>query len=171
MIAEFLVSSAVGRAFTFGVLALMIYTPFCLSIGVEKMVYGKSIPGSRYWQSFIPAWNMIKADIQYFGKPHLATWSLLGLLGLPIRILAVFISTESPMLYYITFGLMVIGIVFYFIANIYTSFVIINDAQVMKTWQAIMLSIVFPFGYMYIGNILAAEINRRQNTMDNRKGF
>lgn len=171
MSGDFLISSAVGRAFTFGIIALMIYTPFCLSVGVDKMVYGKKVPASRYWQSFIPIYNIVKADIGYFGKPHFATWAQLGLLGFPIRLIAAFVSTSSPALYYITFGLMVIGVIVYYVAGVYTSFTIINDGGVMKPFVALLLSIVFPFGYMYIGNILAAEINRRQATMGNRKGF
>ena len=171
MISHFLVSTTVGRAFTFGVIALLLYTPFCLSIGVDKMTYGKRVPASKFWQSFIPFWNIIKADIGYFGKPSFATYSLIGLLGVPIRIIAVFISTNSAALYYITFGLMVIGIIVAYIAGVYTSFTIINDSRVMKPFSAILISIIYPFGYMYIGNILAAEINRRSKTMENTKGF
>ena len=171
MIGEFLTGSAVGRAFTFGIIALIIYTPYCLSIGVDKMTYGKNVPASNYFQSFIPFLNIIKADIGYFGKPWFASFAQLGLLGFVIRVIAVFISTSSPALYYVTFGLMVIGIIAYYVSGVYTSFTIINDSQVMKTFSALLLSIVFPFGYMYIGNILSAEINRRQNTQAKKRGF
>lgn len=171
MIGEFLTGSAVGRAFTFGIIALIIYTPYCLSIGVDKMTYGKNVPASKMWQSFIPFWNIIKADIGYFGKPGFASFAQLGLLGFVLRIIAVFVSTSSPTLYYVTFGLMVVGVIVYYISGVYTSFTIINDSQVMKPFTAVLLSIIFPFGYMYIGNILAAEINRRQSTMATKRGF
>lgn len=171
MIANFLVSSAAGRAFTFGLIALIIYTPFCLSIGVDKMTYGKDIPASNYLQSFIPFWNIIKADIGYFGKPHFASYSLIGLVGIPVRIAAVFISTDSALLYYFTFGLMVIGLIVAYVAGVYTSFTIINDSRIMGVVASLLLSIVYPFGYMYIGNILYAEINRRTANMDDTRGF
>lgn len=171
MIANFLVSSAAGRAFTFGIIALLLYTPFCLSIGVDKMTYGKQVPASKFWQSFIPFWNIIKADIGYFGKPAFASYSLIGLLGVPVRIAAVFVSTSSAALYYVTFGFMVIGILIAYIAGVYTSFTIINDSRVMKPFAAILMSIIYPFGYMYIGNILSAEINRRAETIDDTRGF
>lgn len=171
MIGEFLTGSAVGRAFTFGIIALLFYTPYCLSIGVEKMTYGKKVPASKFYQSLIPFWNIVKADIGYFGRASFASYAQLGLLGIPIRIIAVLVSTQSPVLYYITFGLMVIGLIVCYASGVYTSFVIINDSKVMKPFLAILISIVFPFGYMYIGNILAAEINRRQAKLGSKRGF
>lgn len=168
---DFLTTTAYGRAFTIGILALILYTPFCLSIGVEKMIHGKRVPASNYWQSFIPIWNVIKADMQYFGHPHFATWGLLGLLGLPIRLAAAYISVTSAPLYYVTFGLMVIGLVVCYASNVYTSYVIISDARVIGIGGTILISLFFPFGYMYIANVLAGEVKSKSERLDSTKGF
>lgn len=168
---DFLTTTAYGRAFTVGIIALIFYTPFCLSIGVEKMVYGKKIPGGRYWQSFIPIWNIIKADKQYFGHAHFASWAQLGLLGFPIRLIAAYISVTSPALYYVTFGIMVIGIIVYYVSCVYTAFTIIHDASVIGVGGTVILAIFFPLGFMYIGNVLAGEINSKAKRLDSKRGF
>lgn len=168
---DFLTTTAYGRAFTIGILALILYTPFCLSIGVEKMVYGKRVPASKYWQSFIPFWNIIKADMEYFGRAYFASWGQLGLLGIPIRLAAAYISTSSLALYYVTFGLLVVGIIAYYVTNVYTSFVIISDAKVIGVAGTVLISIFFPFGYMYIANVLAGEIKNKAERLDSTRGF
>lgn len=159
MIAEFL-NTTVGRAFLFGILALIIYVPYSLCSGVKKMAHGKNLPSSEFFKCFIPFVNVVEADKTYFGKAHFGTYGMICLIGIPIRFLAVFITTESAGLYYLTFGLMAVGIIAWYMLNVIESYIIISDARVIGQVQALLFSIIFPFGYFYIGNILWAEINR-----------
>lgn len=155
-------SNIVASGLVVGILIMIFFIPFCYCIGVEKMYHGKNVPVGKYFQAMIPIYNIIKADINYFGKMWFASYGTLALITIPLRFLCVFISTDSAALYNISMVIMIIGILFWYGSQVYTSFIIIHDAGVMGNMKAFLMSIIYAFGYYYIGSILWAEINRRQ---------
>lgn len=155
-------NNIVASGLIVGVFVMIFFIPFCYCIGVEKMSYGKNVPASKYFLAMIPIYNVIHADINYFGKVWFASFGTFALLTIPLRFLCVFISTDSAALYNISMAIMIIGILFWYGSQVYTSFIIIHDAGIMGNVKAFLMSIIYAFGYYYIGSILWAEINRRQ---------
>ena len=155
---DVLVNTVYGRAAVFGLLALIIYVPFCLDHGVHRLAYGKKLSGASYWKCFIPFYNIIDADKTYFNKISFATYGMLCLIFLPIRVVVFFVAREVAIAFQVSIVLMFIGIALYFILNSISSFVIINDLRVIPVYEAVLLSILFPIGYMYINNKLIKDM-------------
>lgn len=153
------------NAFILGIVILMLYTPYTLAKGVKQLQYGKNLPFKVLANCWIPFYNIYISDVGYFGKPYLATYGMLALLVIPIRVACWYFMYDNSIVTLISIILFYVGILFWYFANVATSVIIMRDSQIIPTWKCILYSIVYPFGYMYIGNMLVAAMNRKASKL------
>ena len=162
-----------GRAFTIGIFFIIFYTPYCLAYGVKKIAYGKKNVTAKDWYlAMIPIVNNIIADKVYFGKIWMNSFGVFALAIFPIRLL----TNMTPIAQNHGFNLfmvimMILCTLFWYGSNVYTSFVIMYDSQVMGKVKAILYSIIFPIGYWYINSFLCNIVSLNNDLDTNVKGF
>ena len=155
--ADWLVSTSAGRAFTVGFIAMLTFAPYWLCKGVLALTYEKKVPTDKVIASYIPFYNKIVTDDVYFGHPSLGLGSVIGIGLVIVRFVVSFISQNS-VLYHITAILMLIGFALWYICNVAYSVVVIQESRYMKLPGAILWSIIYPLGYYYYSNVIVKEI-------------
>jgi hypothetical protein len=151
-----------------GLLAMLLWTPALMSIGVSK--FEGDLSTTEKVLCCIPIVNIIRAEVKYYGKIRLVTISSITfIVACVLRVLAwwylydnVTIGTASIILFW---G----ALAFWAVANMVFVYNVINDAAAMRGGKLLLFSIVFPFGQYYIGTYLANVIRHMQSREDTFK--
>lgn len=155
-----------------GLLAMLLYTPYlmCKGIMVLDSEDGK-LPFNKKVMCSIPIYNVIRAEITYYGK--VKTVSISYILLLVCSVLRVFLwwnyynnvalGTMSIILFYA-------ALIFWFVSNMIFTYAVINDAKALTGFKLFLFSFAFPFGQYYIGTILVNIVRRMIKQEDTFKG-
>jgi hypothetical protein len=135
-----------------------------------KLQYGKNLDAGTSLKCWIPFYNIIVADIGYYGKLFLASYGMFALLVVPLRFACWYYAYDNSVISATSQVLFWVGLIFWYFANVANSIIIMKDSGVISIGKAIVFSIIYPFGYMYIGNILVAEMNRQANKLSTSGG-
>ena len=142
-----------------GVLFIIFYIPYLLAKGVSQMAYGKKLEFSILARCWCPVYNIFFADQQYFGKLSFSSYGFIAMVICTIlRVAQWYYMYDNAVLARIFITLFLLSIVAWYILNCVTSFIIMHETGVVSTGKAVLFSIIFPFGYFYIGQFLANVI-------------
>lgn len=145
-----------------GVLFIMFYIPYLLAKGVSQIAYGKRLEAGILVKCWIPVYNIFYADKTYFGHIASASYGFICMIVFTLlRLVQWFFLYDNTILARIFIILFGVGIATWYICNCFTSFIIMKDSGAINTGKAILYSIVFPFGYFYIGQFLANVVSHK----------
>lgn len=151
-----------------GLFAIMLWTPALMSIGVSKFE-GDITAGERFL-CCIPIFNVIRAEIKYYGKVWLVTLSTIAVVFACIfRVVAWWNFYSNVTLGTVSIVLFWGAIAFWAIANMVFVYNVIHDADAVRGGKLILFTIAFPFGQYYVGNYLANVVRHMQNKEDTFK--
>lgn len=144
-----------------GILALLLYTPFCMARGVSKIA-GESGTLDVVLCA-LPLINLARAEKLYYGKFRLCTIS-------PIVLIVAFVARMyiwRNMYTNVTMGnismlLFWAAILFCIVSNIIFVYTVIHDAEAMSGFKLIFISVAYPFGQYYVGTMLSNVIRHMQ---------
>ena len=145
----------------FGVFAMLFVTPYFMAKGVTY--FGdEEFPIGKRLICMIPVFNLIYAEIKYYGRIGIVTISDISLI---IGVAARFIIWRTM---YSNVGLGTISIfifwgviAFFFIANMIFVNGVLKDSGAVETGKRITYSILYPLGQLFIGT---SFINIIKNT-------
>ena len=144
-----------------GVLAIMFWTPAMLSMGVSKFEGDLTI-GERIL-CCIPIFNVIRAEVKYYGKLHFVSIStILLLIVTVVRIIAWWNFYTNVKLGTVTVIALLVVVALWLIANMLFVYNVIHDADAVRGFKLILLTVFFPFGQYYIGAYLSNVIKHMQ---------
>lgn len=147
-----------------GVLFIIFYIPFLLAKGVSQMAYGKKLEGGIVARCWIPIYNIFYADKTYFGKLHLASYGFIIMVVCTVlRVVQWRYMYSNEILARVFIMLFYLSIAAWYIMNCVTSFLIINESGAVSVIKAVIYSIVYPFGYFYIGQFLTVVVTNKLN--------
>lgn len=142
-----------------GMLFIMFYIPYLLAKGVSQMAYGKKLEPAIVVRCWVPVYNIFYADSQYFGKLSFASYGFLAMVVCTIlRVAQWYYMYDNDILARIFISLFYLSIVVWYLLNCTTSFIIMHESGVVSVGKALLFSVIFPFGYFYIGQFLANVI-------------
>ena len=162
-------SETVFSGLIIGVLAMLFFTPYCMSIGISKL--GDDVTMQERILCAIPIFNIIRAELKYYGRIGFATIGNIFLI-IMIAVRCVFIlvlSVTSPIVGNVTLILLWVSLALYVISQMVFVYNVINDAQVTTTGKRILMSIFYPFGQYYVGNYLANVMKHLQEKQETFK--
>lgn len=156
-------NNIIAAGFLIGILAMMFYTPAKYMQGIIKLSYGDITTGEKI-RSFIPIYNLCKAERLYTGRVSIAGISAITLiLTLGLRIVTVFLLPSIRGVQIVTVILFLLSILFVYCANVYIVFIVFKDAGVKGGWWR---AILFPIGQYYIGtylnNVIKHEVEKEE---------
>ena len=144
-----------------GIAAMLFFTPFCMAKGISRMDGELSI--KEYILCAIPIFNIIRAEIKYWGKIHAVTLSwLLLIVGIVQRYFLLRYMYNNVTVGTISIIVFWAVIAFYFIANMIFVFSVIHDANAVTGFKLFLLTVGYPFGQYYVGAYLANVVRHMQ---------
>ena len=144
-----------------GVLAMLLWTPAMLSMGVSKFE-GDLTVGERVL-CCIPIFNVIRAEIKYYGKLHFVSISIILLLIVTVvRVIVWWNFYTNVTLGTATVIALLVAVALWLIANMLFVYNIIHDADAVRGFKLILLTVFFPFGQYYIGAYLSNVVKHMQ---------
>lgn len=139
-----------------GVLFIIFYIPYLLAKGVSQMAYGKKMETSILARCWIPVYNIFYADKAYFGKLSFQSYGFIAMVVCTVlRVVQWYFVYDNAVLARVFIILFYLSIVVWYLLNCATSYVIMHESGVVNVGKSILYSIIFPFGYFYIGQFLA----------------
>lgn len=152
-------SNIILSAAIVGVFFIVFYIPYLLAKGVSQMAYGKKLDGGILVRCWIPVYNVFYADKTYFGKLSFQSYGFIAMLVFTLlRVVQWYYVYDNALLARVFIILFYGSVVVWYLLNCTTSFVIMNESGVVNVGKALLFSIIFPFGYFYIGQFLANVI-------------
>lgn len=157
----------VGAAFIY----MLFWTPHKMSLGILRYITGGSPTTAEKIGTFIPGYNMLMAEINYFGKVYLHTYaSILFIIATLLRLISVFRFPDNVILYRVTVIFFIVAFILLIISNIIFVFTVLRDTEAMSTGKTILFSLFYPFGQYFIGDFLYTVLVNRDRvaeTFDN----
>lgn len=151
-----------------GVLAMVLYTPFCMARGVSKIA-GESGP-LDFILCAVPLFNLARAEKLYYGKFHLCTFSpVVFVFAFIVRFYIWRNMYTNVMMGNVSMILFWAALMFYVVSNIIFVYTVIHDADAMQGFKLIVMSVAYPFGQYYVGTMLANVIRHMQEKEDTFK--
>lgn len=144
-----------------GLIAMLFVTPFYMAKGISKME--GDLTATEYILCAIPVFNIIRAEIKYWGHIKFCTisWILL-IVGVVQRVLLWRFMYQNVTAGTISIIIFWAVIAFYFIANMLFVFSVINDARAITGFKLFLITVGYPFGQYYIGTMLANVVRHMQ---------
>lgn len=144
-----------------GILALLLYTPFCMARGVSKIA-GESGTLDVVLCA-LPLINLARAEKLYYGKFRLCTISPIVLIVASVVRMYIWRNMYTN----VTMGnismlLFWAAILFCIVSNIIFVYTVIHDAEAMSGFKLIFISVAYPFGQYYVGTMLSNVIRHMQ---------
>lgn len=147
-----------------GIIAMLFYTPYCMAAGIDRMNCGYK----RFsFKTIVPIYNMIDAEVNYFGGIKLFTIStVLFIMGVILKVCTWLLMHSNTTINLITTILVVGLFLLLCIANMWFVWVVISDANVVSMAKLIMFAVIFPIGQWYIKNGVCIVVEKRQQKKD-----
>lgn len=155
-------NSIILSAAIVGALFIIFYIPYLLAKGVSQMAYGKKLDAGVLVRCWVPVYNIFYADKTYFGKVNMASYGFIAMITCTIlRVVQWYYMYDNEILARIFIMLFSISILAWYVLNCVTSYLIIKESGVAGVGKSILYSVIFPFGYFYIGQFLANVISHK----------
>lgn len=152
-------NAIISSAAIVGMFFIIFYIPFLLAKGVSQMAYGKKLDTGYIIQCWIPVYNIFYADKVYYGTLSYSSYGFIGMIVCTIlRVAQWYFVYDNAVLARIFIILFYLGIITWYVMNCTTSFIIMHESGVVNIWKALLYSVIFPFGFFYIGQFLANVI-------------
>ena len=152
-----------------GVLLIIFYIPYLLAKGLTQICYDKKLTGAQQFKCICPIYNIFYADLTYWGKLHLPSWSFLFLVVVIIaRVLQWRFAYNQDVIAQILIIGVWVALIIWYVCNMINSILIMKDSTVISMGKAIAFSIIFPFGYFYIGQYLVNVMLHALNQQEDR---
>lgn len=151
-----------------GMLFIIFYIPYLLAKGVSQMAYGKKLEAGILARCWIPIYNIFYADKTYFGKVSYASYGFICMVVCTVlRVAQWYFMYDNAILARVFIILFYTSIVGWYVTNCVTSYMIMHESRVLNVGKCILFSIIFPFGYFYIGqfltNVITHNISERSD--------
>lgn len=151
-----------------GLIAIMLWTPALMSIGISK--FEGDITAGEKFLCCIPIFNVIRAEVKYYGKIRLVAISTVAVILCSLfRVLAWWYLYSNVTIGTLSIVLFWGAIALWAISNMVFVYNVIHDADAVRGGKLILFSIAFPFGQYYIGNYLANVVRHMQSKEDTFK--
>lgn len=145
-----------------GMIFIIFYIPYLLAKGVSQMAYGKKLEPAILVRCWIPVYNIFYADQAYYGRLGFASYGFIAMVVCTIiRVFQWYFMYDNAILARVCIILFVGSIVVWYFMNCVTSFIIMNESGAVNVLKCVFYSIIFPFGYFYIGQFLANVMAHR----------
>lgn len=155
-------NSIVLSAAIVGMLFIIFYIPYLLAKGVSQMAYGRKLEPGILLRCWIPVYNIFYADKTYFGKLSLSSYGFVAMFVCTLlRVVQWYYMYNNVVMARIFIVLFILSIIAWYLLNCITSFIIMHESGVINAGKAVLYSIIFPFGYFYIGQFLANVISHK----------
>lgn len=152
-----------------GMFFIIFYVPYLLAKGVSQMSYGKKLEPGIVFRCWIPIYNIFYADREYFGKLAFASYGFIAMAVCTVlRVVQWYYVYNNPVLARVFIYLFYISILAWYITNCITSFIIMHESGAVNVGKAILYSVIFPFGYFYIGQFLTNVIMHNMSERSDR---
>ena len=156
----------ISTGFLVGVLAMVFWTPYLFAMGVLRITQDY-VDFSDRLTCMIPIANLFKADRAYFNKVSVTGVAVSTLLvSVFLKINAVSWWPEIAWVHYGLIVLIILSFAIWFIGSMVGVWIVLRDSGLCAIQSQIIMSILFPIGQWYIGNILYKEIKYYQNQED-----
>lgn len=151
----------VETGFAIGLIMMLFWTPYLMAVGVESL-NGEVSFGQKI-KCFIPVFNIINAERNYFGKVHMCGIStLIFTIVTIVKFCTWFFLNQMGPLNFITNILWLLSILLLYIGNCVFVYIVIHDADGLSMIKLIFATIIYPIGQAYIGYQLANVIRNAQ---------
>lgn len=140
-----------------GLIAMIFFTPFLLAKGVSRLE--GELTAKEYILCAIPIINTIRAERKYLGKIGIHCIStIILILGITFRVVQWRFMYSNITMGLIGMAIFWFSLLLFAIGNIVLVYTIINDANTVRGFKLILLSVAYPFGQYYIGSYLVNVI-------------
>lgn len=162
-------NSVIMSAAIVGVLFIIFYIPFLLAKGVSQMAYGKKLEMGILLRCWIPIYNVFYADQTYFGGIKFASGGLVAMLVTTVlRVVQWYFMYDNEILARVCIVMFCFGIGYWYASNCFTSFIIMKESGAVGIGKSILYSIIFPFGYFYIGQFIVNVVSHKMSERSDR---
>ena len=144
--------------FVVGLFAMFFYTPVKYAMGVFRIAYG-DLNRDEKFKCCIPIYNVISAESLYTGKISVIMLATaFCVIATVMRVIAIYMDSSNYALQTVTVIVFVVSLLFVYIANVYSVFIVLKDAGTGSLVSNLFKAILFPLGQYYIGTYLVTII-------------
>ena len=163
-------SNLMASGLLIGVLAMIFWTPYMMAIGIAKLNQEDVTWGLRF-KCFIPVYNIIKAEVDYYGKMKwLSIATLAFLFSCVAKVFTWLFVHSNVTVNLITTLLVMILFVFQLIMNMVFVYIVIHESDALPPIKTIVFAIAYPIGQYYIGSYVATVVKNNRNREETFKG-
>lgn len=146
--------NVIALGFLMGLVAMFVIAPKEVYRGIMLIQYG-SLTKDDKAKSWIPVYNIVKAESTYTGKVSSIFISFVVLLVLVVlRFVCVGLLSEAVLLNGITGLCAYVGVLVFYGSMVVFNFRVLNDAGCVSFLKMLFLALIVPVGQDYIGKWL-----------------
>lgn len=162
-------SDIMAAGLLIGVLAALFWTPYKMALGIAKL-NGDDITMGTKIACFIPIYNVIKAEKDYYGSIKLVTIATFAFIMSIIFKVVTWLMMHSNTTINLISTLLVLALfVFVLIANMIFVYTVIHESDALTPIKTIIFSIIYPIGQYYVGAYVATVVKNNRNREDTFK--